>query len=127
MKTIAMPIAILVFVSASFTGWHLSRQPGNWVVGGEYVVHSGEVVSGNLQALFAQVTLKDGARVEGKILSVSSALDLAGTVSGEIVAFGSDVHVRDTASLSISPREMDAIPYVVLLPQMARVGVAGPR
>ena len=127
MKTIAMPIAILVFVSASFTGWHLSRQLGSWVVGGEYVVHTGEVVSGNLQALFAQVTLEEGARIEGRILSVSSALDLAGAVSGEIVAFGSDVQVRDTASLRLSPREMDAIPYVVLLPQMARLGVAVPR
>ncbi len=116
MKMIALPIAILLFASASFTGWRLSRQPGSWVVGGEYVVHSGELVSGNVQALFAQVTLEEGARIDGRILSVSSALDLAGTVSGEIVAFGSDVQVRDTASLRLSPRELHAIPYVVLLP-----------
>ncbi len=127
MKLISMPIAILVFASALLAGWHLLTQRGSYVVGGEYVVHSGEVVNGNLEALFAQVTLEEGARVDGRIVAVSSALDLAGSVSGDILAIGSDIRVRETAQLMQSPQQVEAIPYVILLPQMARVGAASAR
>ena len=127
MKIISLPIIILVFVSASLTGWHLLTQRGGYVVGGEYVIRNGEVVSGNLEALFAQVTLEEGARVEGRIVSFSSALDLAGTVRGGILAIGSDITVREAAQLVKSSRRLGRLPYVLLLPQMARVGVVSAR
>jgi hypothetical protein len=127
MKIIFVPIAVLAFVSASSIAWSQLIPRGNLVIGGVYVIHSGEVMSGNLDAVFAQVTLEDGARVEGRILSVSSALDLAGSVSGDILSIGSDIRVRETARLKQGPRELQTFPYVVLLPQMARAQNIGAR
>ena len=122
MKIIAMPILVLVFLSASLAGWGLAAGPDTFVVGGEYVLHSGEVVRGNLDAMFAQITLEEGSRVDGQILAVSSALDLQGSVGGGILGLGSDVTVRPTATLAETPRQVELIGYVVLLPQMARSG-----
>jgi hypothetical protein len=124
MKLLSTPILILVLLSLSLTGWQLSAQPDTFVVGGAYVVRAGEVVRGNLQALFAQVTVEDGARVEGGITSLSSTLDLAGSVAGSVLAVESDVTIRATAQLVHDPRRLEAIPFVILLPPLARTGYA---
>jgi hypothetical protein len=124
MKIISISILVLVFLSASLGGWGLAAGPNTYVVGGEYVLHTGDVVRGNLDALFAQITLEEGSRVDGRILAVSSALDLQGSVGGGILGLGSDIAVRPTATLAETPRQLELIGYVVLLPQMARSGHA---
>ncbi len=122
MKAVSTPILLLVFLSISLTGWRASAQPATSVVGGEYVITAGQTVQGNLQVLFAQVILEPGARVEGTITAVSSTLDLAGSVGGSILMIESDVTVRATAQLAKAPKQIQAIPLVILLPQIARSG-----
>ncbi len=125
MKMIAGAVAVLLLFSASWAGSRLLNPFGALVIGGSCLIQRGETVHGNLYALFAQVTLEDGARLDGKIRSLSSALDLGGTATGDVLAVGSDIRVRDTAHLLETPREVGRVPYVVLLPAMARMG--GPR
>jgi hypothetical protein len=122
MKTISAAIALILLLSASLGGWRLLTPPGAYVIGGVSVIPRGEVIQGDLHVLFAQVTVEDGARLDGRIVSISSTLDLAGSVAGEILAIGSDTTIRDSAKLLRSPREVRLIPYVILLPSMARLG-----
>jgi hypothetical protein len=124
MKVIFTGSLAAVLLAISLTGWRLSTAPGAYVIGGEYVIVAGEVIHGNLQVLFAQITLEEGARVDGQIIALSSTLDLAGSVGGSVLAVESDVTVRATAELLQAPRQVEAIPFVVLLPQLARTGYA---
>ena len=123
MKITSTTVLALVLITASFTGWRLSAEPGAIVVGGEYTLHRGEVLNGDLRSLFAQVAIEDGACLNGRIVSISSTLDLSGAVTGEILGIDSDTSVRGTAQLSQVPRELGVSPYVVLLPRLAGTGV----
>jgi hypothetical protein len=122
MKTISTTILLLVLLAVSLTGWRVFSQSNSYAIGGECVIHTGDVVHGDLRAFFAQVTVQDGARVDGSITAISSTLDLAGSVGGSVLAVESDLAVRDTAKLSESPRRVEGIPYVLLLPHIVRTG-----
>jgi hypothetical protein len=124
MKALALPILLFGFIFTSLAGWQSYIKPDSLVVGGVYTIHRGQVLSGDLDGVFSQIILEDGARVTGEIRSLSSVLDLAGTVDGAIFAVGSDVIVRETAALAQSPRQLETIHYVVLLPPMTRTGNA---
>ncbi len=123
MKIILLPAAILILLAVSLSGLLLFVKGNAYVIGGAYVVHDGETVKGDLNLIFAQAELERGGQVDGGIMSFSSALDLNGAVTGDILSIGSDIHVEETAQLKNKPREVDAFPYVILLPQMARVGM----
>ena len=127
MKMILLPVAIFVLLALSLGGWWGFIHDNTYVIGGEYVINNGDIVKGDLNLIFAQVEMENGGRVDGRILSFSSALDLNGVVSGDILAIGSDIQVEKAAQLREAPREVDAFPYVVLLPRMARIGVASER
>jgi len=88
------------------------------------VIHDGEAVNNNLNLIFAQVELERGGRVDGRIMSFSSAVDLNGEVANDILAIGSDINVEETAQLKEKPREVDTFPYVILLPELVRTGAA---
>lgn len=122
MKTLTGAFLIMFLVSASLAGWRVLSQSDTYVVGGEFIIPAGGVLHGDIQALFAQVRLAHGARVDGKITAVSSTLDLAGSVGGAVLAIGSDVTVQATAELAHAPRAVEGIPYVVLLPALVRTG-----
>lgn len=124
MKLVALTMVVLVMLVSIMTGWRLLDRSDAYVVGGTYVIRSGEDVTGNVRALFAQVVVEKGARVTGRVLALSSTVDLAGGVGGEVLAVGSDVTVRQTATLGSSPRLVDMIPYVFLFPQILRAGQA---
>src|SRR5512141_1252471 len=100
MKTVVMPILVLAFFSASFGSWQLLGRTNSLVLGGEYVVRRGEALQGNVYAFFAQVFVEDGASIAGRLVGVSSTLDLAGSVGGSVLAVGSDVTIRQTAQLA---------------------------
>jgi hypothetical protein len=124
MKTVAMPLLILAFFSASFGSWQILSRSNSFVVGGEYVVPRGQVLQGDLYAFFAQVFVEDGASVAGRLVGVSSTLDLAGSVGGRVLALSSDVTVRQSARLAANVGELSGVPYVVLLPRLALTGHA---
>ncbi len=124
MKTIPATMLILMFLAASLVSWQLWFQPNSTVIGGTYTLRSGDAIRGDLRTLFAQVTVEEGARVEGRITAVSSAVDISGSVGGRVLAIGSEVKLNGTADLTESPRHVDTIPYVILLPEMMRAGTA---
>jgi hypothetical protein len=91
-----------------------------YIIGGDYVVHEGNIVHGNLRLFFAQVTLEKDAHVEGAILSFSSTMDVRGTVTGNISSLESEVKVRESAHIKGIPSDTNILPLVLLLPEMAR-------
>jgi hypothetical protein len=91
-----------------------------YIIGGEYVVHKGEIVHGNMGLAFAQVTLEEDSRIEGEILSFSSTLDGRGSITGNISSIESDIKLETPAKVTVMPRDRSVFPYIILLPRMAR-------
>lgn len=120
MKIILLPLVTLIFLGALITSAMALSNHISYVVGGEYVVPQGETVRRNLSLFFAQVSLEKDARLEGSILSVSSVVDIGGTVTGDISSLESEVRVRQSANVKAIPRDTGVFPLVVLLPEMAR-------
>lgn len=125
MKTLVVAVLAVASISASWFGWQRYIQQNGLVFGGVYVVRRGEVLAGDLNVVFAQITVEEGARVQGRIRALSSVLDIAGSVDAPVVALSSDVILRESASLMKPPEQVRGIPYVVLLPRMA-LSVDGP-
>jgi predicted acyltransferase (DUF342 family) len=125
MKTVAAVILVLFLLSASVAGSRMFLRSDTFIIGGEYTIAATETLHGNLKALFAQVKLADGARVDGQITALSSTLDLAGSVSGAVLGVNSDITVRATAQLAEAPRRVAGMPFVILLPGMLHTGHPG--
>lgn len=124
MKILLMLLTILTFVSTLVTGLFISLNRAVYVVGGEYTVPSGETIQGDLNILFAQVTLEDGAKVNGMIRTFSSNVILDGSVSEGILSMGSDVLGRQPGLSIESKKEIRILPLVVLLPKIAHTEIS---
>jgi hypothetical protein len=122
MKTVAAVAMVVFLLSAALEGWRTFTGSDVLIIGGKYTVLASQTLPSNLRALFAQVTLQDGARIEGKITAISSTLDLAGSVDGAVLAVNSDVIVHAGARLAEAPQRVAGIPFVILLPGVLRAG-----
>jgi hypothetical protein len=120
MKVILLSLVLLISLLVLVTGGLAAINHNTFIVGGEYVVHEDEIVRGNLDLLFAQVTLEKDARVEGAIVSVSSVVDVRGMVTGNISSLESDVNLGQSAQVKAIPSDTGVFPLVILLPEMAR-------
>ena len=96
-------------------------QPGVFVLGGQYNLTPGETLQEDMNFYFAQVTIDDGASVEGHIYLFSSTLDLGGVVTEDVHAFESDLTLRETAQVHGEIDERDFIHWTLLLPAIALV------
>jgi hypothetical protein len=95
------------------------------VIGGQYTLGRGQTLDRDLTALFARVVVEDGARVDGRITGISSDLDLQGAINGDILAIESEVTMRPSCETSGAQREFDAFKYVILFPELLRLGLSG--
>ncbi len=120
MKVILLSLAILISLFVLITGGLAAINHNTYIVGGEYVVHEGEIVHGNLELFFAQVKLEKDARVDGAIVSISSVVDVHGTVTGKISSLESEVNLEQSAQVKAVPSDTGVFPLVILLPEMAR-------
>lgn len=120
MKVILLPLVFLLFMVMSIAAVSAVIGHNTYIIGGEYVVHEGETLHGNLELFFTQVIIEKDTRVDGKILSVSSTIDVRGIVTGNISAIESEVEIEQPADVKIISREPDVIPFVILLPEIAR-------
>ena len=120
MKVNLLPLVILMFMVVLISAAFAVINHNTYILGGEYVVHEGETVHGNLGLFFAQVKLEKDTHVEGAILSVSSTVDIQGTVTGNLSAIESEVKIGQTAEVKIIPKDTDIFPFVILLPEVAR-------
>ena len=120
MKVILLALSSLVFLVVLITDAGAVINHNTFIMGGEYIVHEGEIVHGNLELVFAQVTLEEGSHIDGEILSVSSAVDVCGAVSGNISSLESDVRLEKSAGVKAIPHDEGVFPFVILLPEMVR-------
>jgi hypothetical protein len=96
-------------------------QPGAFVLGGHYHITAGEALNEDISFYFAQVTIDEGAKVDGHIFLYSSTLDLRGDVTENIHAFESDLTLRASARVEGEIDEKDLIHWTLLLPAMTQL------
>ena len=124
MKVILLPFVLFISLAGLITAAFGVINHNTFVIGGEYIVREGEIVHGNLELFFTQVKLEKDARVEGGILSVSSTVDVSGTVTGDLSAFESEVRFRPTAQVKANPKDKGIFPFIILLPELARWNIS---
>jgi hypothetical protein len=127
MKVIFLPLVIFMFLVVLITSTFAVINHNTYIVGGEYVVHEGEFIDGNLVVLFAQVKLEKNTHIQGSIRSLSSTVDIRGTVKGNILSLESEVLVRNSAQINVIPDDTGVFPFVILLPEMARWNLSSGR
>ena len=108
---------LLAVISVPF----MVLQPGALVIGGHYHIGFGETLKEDVSFYFAQVTIDEGASVDGHVFLYSSTLDLRGYVTEDIHAFESDLTVRETARVDGEIDEKDFINWTILLPAAAQL------
>jgi hypothetical protein len=94
---------------------------GGLVVGGHYHLGPGEALKEDLSFYFAQVTIDEGAAVDGHVFLYSSTLDLRGHVTEDIHAFESDLTLREGAEVGGEIDQTDFIHWTMLLPAIAQL------
>ena len=99
----------------------MTSNPGGMIVGGRYYVGPGDSLKEDISFYFAQVTIDEGASVEGHVFLYSSTLDLRGKVTEDIHAFESDLTVRESAEVDGEIDETDFIRWTMLLPVIAQL------
>jgi hypothetical protein len=94
---------------------------GMVVLGGSHHIRQNESLKENVSFYFAQVTIDEGASVDGQVFLFSSTLDLAGRVTEDIHAFESDLTLRESAQVDGKIDEKDFIHWTFLLPAMVQL------
>jgi hypothetical protein len=120
MKIIILSIGFLLFFLLLIRGMVGSLDHNTYVIGGEYTLHKDEIVQGKLHLFFAQATIEKGSHIEGDISSFSSSIDICGSVTGNISSMESDIQFDKTADFRGLVQDKDVLPFVILLPKMAR-------
>ena len=96
-------------------------QPRVVILGGRHHIRQDESLKENVSFYFAQVTIDEGASVDGQVFLFSSTLDLAGRVTEDIHALESDLTLRESAQVDGKIDEKDYIHWTFLLPAMAQL------
>lgn len=94
---------------------------GGFVFGGHYHIGSDESLKEDISFYFAQVTIDEGAAVDGHVFLYSSTLDLRGHVTEDIHAFESDLTLRESAQVDGEIDESEFIHWTLLLPAAAQL------
>ena len=113
----ALAAIVLSTLSVPFMVLH----PGEFVLGGQYHITADTPVKEDMSFYFAQVTVEEGAQVDGHIFLYSSTLDLRGDVIEDIHAFESDLTLRETARVGGEINETGFIHWTLLLPAIAQL------
>jgi len=115
MRTLAV-FSLAAILLAVLSAPLVALYPGAFVVGGHYYVGPGQTLDEDVSFFFAQVTIDEGASVDGHVFLFSSALDLGGNVTDGIRGLESDVTVRETAQVAGAVNETGLIHWMLLLP-----------
>ena len=95
----ALLVSILVVLLLAVAGSAAYAQDGGdkFVLGENFELRSGEVLSGNLAVLGGTATLARGSTVEGDVAVAGGQLTLAGTVEGSVAVLGGNAVLEETA------------------------------
>lgn len=107
-------VVLLATLSMPFLVLH----PGKLVIGGQHHIASATDLEKDISFYFAQVTVDEGALVNGHIFLYSSTLDLRGHVTEDIHAFESDLTLRETAHVDGKIIQTDFIHWTLLFPSI---------
>jgi hypothetical protein len=99
----------------------MALYPGEFVLGGHYHIGPGESLKEDINFYFAQVTIDEGASIDGRVFLFSSTLDLRGNVTKDIRSFESELTLRDNAHVGGDLNENALIHWTLLLPSIAQV------
>jgi hypothetical protein len=88
-----------------------------YVIGGNYVVGKGETLRGDLVVVCAQVMLEEGAQVNGRLIALSSDVEIRGTVGKEILSLESNL-INPMVIENL--RKVDLFDNIVLIPELVR-------
>ena len=108
---------LLAILSVPF----MALYPGEFVLGGHYHIGSGESLREDVNFYFAQVTVDEGASIDGHVFLFSSTLDLRGNVTEDIHAFESELTLRNNAHVGGDLNESALIHWTLLLPLIVQV------
>lgn len=114
---ISLTTILLATVSMPFMVLH----PGEFVMGGQYHITPDMKLDEDISFYFAQVTVDEGAQVDGQIFLYSSTLDLRGNVTENIHAFESVLTLRETAHVKGEIDQNEVIHWTLLLPRIAQI------
>ena len=117
-------LVILSFATillAIFSIPFMALLPGEAILGGHYHVAPNETLKDDVSFYFSQVTVDEGASVDGHIFLFSSTLDLRGNVTEDIHALESDLTVRETAHVKGQINQTHFIHWTLLLPAIVQV------
>ncbi len=108
---------LLTILSVPF----MALYPGEFVLGGHYHIGPGESLKEDINFYFAQVTVDEGASIDGHVFLFSSTLDLHGNVTEDIHSFESGLTLRENAHVGGDLDENALIHWTLLLPPIVQV------
>ncbi len=102
MKRISRLWLVLVALAMSWlpTGSAEARGPydeGSVIFGGEYTLHSGETLNGDLVIFGGVVTIEEAAIVRGSLIVFGGFFTLDGAVTGDVILFGGEGRLGEKA------------------------------
>ncbi len=96
-KAVLASIVVILLLAAAGSAVYAQGGGDKFVFGENFVLRSGEVLSGNLAVLGGTATLERGSTVEGDVAVAGGQFTLAGTVEGSAAVFGGNAVLEDTA------------------------------
>lgn len=90
-------IALLVTLLIPSTVFASSTKEDKVVMGGSYVLKSGDELDGNLIIIGGNATIEEDAKVNGDVILLGGQVSISGMVSGDLNMFGGSASLRDTA------------------------------
>ncbi|MER2599246.1 MAG: polymer-forming cytoskeletal protein [Caldilineales bacterium] len=93
-------LACVLLVTAAAPVLAQSDTPGKLVFGSNYVLASGQSLSGDLGVLGGNAVIEQGATVNGDVMVAGGTLTVAGQVNGDIAVFGGSAVLHDSARIT---------------------------
>lgn len=97
--TIFATMLILVFAFPGTVQAEDGDQPGQIVLGGNYVLDEDETLYGDLVIIGGNASLKAGSILHGNILIAGGTINASGTINGNILSFGGVVNIKSNAEI----------------------------
>jgi len=89
-----MFVLVLALSMSAFTGGSMD---GRVVLGGEFVLNSGETLDGDLAVIGGIATLEAGSRVTGSVFLVGGNLVADGAIGGDLAVVGGNARMGESA------------------------------
>jgi hypothetical protein len=90
-------VALVLLMALPVTAFAGGQYDGRVVLGGNFVLESGDVLDGDLAVIGGQATLEAGSRVHGSVFLVGGNLVAYGEISGDMALVGGNANLGPNA------------------------------